>query len=265
MPSRDRHRRPLLAAALYSATLSLLLAPAARSVAEDESRFKNLQVLPKDTSPEALMNLMRFDFVGGLGVRCSHCHVGREDQSLDDYDFASDEKAAKRIARSMLRMTRQINDELLAGLEERGDPPVRVQCVTCHRGQERPRLIQDVLHRTIGREGVAAAVAEYRRLREEHYGSHTFDFGETALTRLARTLQAEGRTADAVAILELNVEQHPEFWYSHVLLGDYLAEEDQRRAIRHLERALELAPEGSRAFLEERLTALRSPQAPEEP
>jgi tetratricopeptide (TPR) repeat protein len=265
MPYRTRRRPFLLAFAVLCAALPALLAPAARSAEPDEPGFQNLQVLPKDITPRALMDIMRFEFVGGLGARCSTCHVGEEGMPLDEYDFASDAKEEKRTAREMLKMVRAINDTYLAALEERGDPPVRVQCMTCHRGQERPRLIQDVLHRAIETDGVEAAIAEYRRLREEHFGSHTYDFGETALTSLARRLHAEGRTADAVATLELNAEVHPEFWYSHVLLGEYLIEEDRPRAIGHWERALELAPENGKSFVEERLKALREPEPPGDP
>jgi hypothetical protein len=255
--------RTSLSAAAFA--FACLLPTGARGAEEQKAVFQNLQVLPPDISREALMDLMRFEFVGGLGVRCTHCHVGTEGRPLSEYDFPSDSKPAKRTARSMLRMTRQINEQFLAGLEERGDPPVRVQCVTCHRGQTRPRLIQDVLHRAIVQQGVEAAVAEYRRLRQEYLGSHTFDFGRTALTQLARTLATEGRAAEAVAILELNVEMHTDYWYSHVLLADHLAPRERDRAVRHLERALVLAPEDSKPFVAQRLEELRAPAPPAEP
>ena len=40
-------------------------------------------------------------FAAGLGVQCSYCHVAN--------DFASDDNPKKEIARTMLRMLKQIN------------------------------------------------------------------------------------------------------------------------------------------------------------
>lgn len=34
-----------------------------------------------------------------LAVECSHCHVGTDDRGLTDFDFPSDAKETKRIAR----------------------------------------------------------------------------------------------------------------------------------------------------------------------
>jgi tetratricopeptide (TPR) repeat protein len=265
MPSRDRHPNRLLATALCSATLSLLLAPAARSAAQDEPEFVNLQVLAKDIAREELMDVMRFDFVGGLGVRCNYCHVGEEETAIDEYDFASDAKAPKRKAREMLRMVRAINDTHLAALEDRAEPPIRVSCFTCHHGVTEPRKLQDILFEELREGGPDATVARYRELREEYHGRAAYDFGPTVLSHIAIVLGEEDRQAEAIPLLELNVEQHPEFWYSYVLLGDYLTEADRPRAIRHFERALELAPEGSKVFVEQRLDALRAPEAPGSP
>jgi tetratricopeptide (TPR) repeat protein len=265
MPSRDRHRSPLLAAAVCAAAVAVLLSPTARSAAEDEPEFKNLQVLPADIESNELWRLMRFELVGGLGVRCSYCHVGEEGAPLDDYDFASDAKAPKRKAREMLRMVRAINETHLAGLEDRAQPPVRVSCFTCHHGVTEPRTIQEILFGELRQGGPEAAVARYRDLREQYYGKAAYDFGPTVLTHVAIVLGDEERHAEAIPLLELNLEQHPEFWYSYFLLGDYLADGDRPRAIGHLERALELAPEGSKPFVAERLKALRAPQAPRRP
>ncbi|MDA8016948.1 MAG: c-type cytochrome [Thermoanaerobaculia bacterium] len=211
--------------------------------------FENLRVLPSDISQQDLMDIMRFDFVGGLGVRCSHCHVGEEGQSLSQYDLASDDKPAKRKAREMLRMVEAINGVHLAGLDDRAEPAVRVSCETCHRGQTQPRMIQEVIHHTVIQDGVEAGVERFRELREEYYGSHTFDFGRTALTAFARTLIAEQRRAEAIRILELNIELYPDYWYTYRMLFELVMEENPERARRELERAIGLAPEGSVAWL----------------
>jgi hypothetical protein len=44
-----------------------------------------------------------------LGVECSYCHVGTDDRSLTDFEFPSDAKETKRIAREMVRMVAAIN------------------------------------------------------------------------------------------------------------------------------------------------------------
>src|SRR3954464_15311384 len=45
---------------------------------------QNLQVLPKDWTRQQVQKLMR-TFTAGLGVKCSHCHVGTPaDRAKDD-------------------------------------------------------------------------------------------------------------------------------------------------------------------------------------
>ena len=100
---------------------------------------KNLQVLPKDTPPRAVVATMR-SFAQGLGVRCVFCHVskGSNPDDLNSFDFASDEKEDKKTARVMLRMVMSVNDQL-KGV---GDPApageLKVTCYTCHRGEKEP-------------------------------------------------------------------------------------------------------------------------------
>jgi hypothetical protein len=100
----------------------------------------NLQILARDISARALVGTMR-GFTQGLGVRCQHCHVykGDDPDDLFAFDFASDEKGAKRTARVMLRMVTTINTDLLRGV---GEPSpageAKVTCHTCHRGETRP-------------------------------------------------------------------------------------------------------------------------------
>jgi len=100
---------------------------------------KNLQVLPKDMPPKAVVQTMR-SFAQGLGVRCQHCHVfkGTNADDLNSYDFASDEKEEKKIARVMLKMVMSNNE----ALKDVGDPApageLKVTCYTCHRGEKEP-------------------------------------------------------------------------------------------------------------------------------
>jgi hypothetical protein len=96
--------------------------------------FKNLQVLPKDIGKDQLFPIMK-GFAQGLGVRCTHCHVGTEGQPLSTFDFASDAKPTKLIARKMLAMVHRINEQDL-GVKDPKD--LKVTCYTCHRGATKP-------------------------------------------------------------------------------------------------------------------------------
>lgn len=101
---------------------------------------KNLQVLPKDMEGRQLMGVMR-GFTQALGVRCVYCHVpGANEQDLNTYDFASDEKEHKKAARAMLELTEQINKTFPEHVGDELEPgEMRVTCWTCHRGDKEPQ------------------------------------------------------------------------------------------------------------------------------
>lgn len=105
--------------------------------AQIPEKFTNLQVLPKDITRQNLVPIMR-SFAMNLGVRCEHCHLG-EGNDLSKFDFASDVRPAKAVARRMLRMVDQINTTLASV----GEPPApgapKVTCYTCHRGEVKPK------------------------------------------------------------------------------------------------------------------------------
>ena len=189
------------------AAVTVLLACPVEAQWPPES-FTNLKVLPKDISREELTALMR-SFTRALGVRCTHCHVGVEGEPLSSYTFAADDKPAKRKARVMLDMVRDINSRHLPTLDKRGDPPVKVECATCHRGTAEPRMLQDVLRREYQEGGLDALNAKYRALRERYYGRFTYDFGEVPLADLAGEIWDSGKPDDAVHIHALNVEMNP--------------------------------------------------------
>ncbi len=206
--------------------------------------FTNLKVFPEDIAPRNLIGAMR-SFSQGLGVRCTHCHVGEEGQPFSEYDFASDDKPAKRKARFMLEMSMQLNDEILPGLSQvadRREPGVRVQCVTCHRGVAVPRQIEEVITQTISDAGTAAGIAKYRELREEYYGQGAYNFGEQALIR---TTEALGEDYDsALAVLALALEYFPESvqaWVGSAQAHQAKGDIDAARAA--LLEAQELAPD----------------------
>lgn len=63
-------------------------------------------------------------------------------QNLTEYDFASDKKEPKLKARLMLQMVDAINNTHLRPL---GEDHIKVQCVTCHRGVNKPWLTAETL------------------------------------------------------------------------------------------------------------------------
>ena len=91
----------------------ILVSGVATVFAQIPDEFTNLKLLPKDISKGELIGTMR-DWAVGLGVRCSHCHVGPD--NLQGTDFASDKKKSKQTARRMLKMSRAINGDLLKDL-----------------------------------------------------------------------------------------------------------------------------------------------------
>ena len=75
-----------------------ILLGAGSASAQIPEEFTNLEVLSEDISRGELVGMMR-GFAGALGVRCNFCHVGEDPSNLDNYDFASDEKESKVVAR----------------------------------------------------------------------------------------------------------------------------------------------------------------------
>lgn len=97
----------------------------------------NLQVLPKDTSPEQVVHIMR-GITGALGVDCNFCHA--PNPTGRGLDFASDAKPEKATARIMMRMTNDINDNFMAQVKDPDatEADKHVTCGTCHRGHSMP-------------------------------------------------------------------------------------------------------------------------------
>lgn len=146
-------------------------APASRAVLPDSTwqwpeHSQNLRVLPDTTSAATLRRTMQ-GFTRALGVRCSACHVG-SGPDFATWDFASDAKPHKDVARGMMRMAAELNASVVpAALGEHRHAPAThrhadgsahvheaalehaaehapehaqlfVTCWTCHRGQSHP-------------------------------------------------------------------------------------------------------------------------------
>lgn len=192
---------------VLSVAIATTVQPAAAQKWPPDS-FTNLKVLPKDISQRELVNTMA-GFTRALGVRCTYCHVGEEGQPLSTYRFPSDKKETKRKARVMLKMVRDINAKYLTQLDERLDPPVHVECATCHRGTQEPRMLQDVLIQAYHAGGLDSTLATYAALRKRYFGRFTYDFGEVPLTQAAAEVWAAGHPDDAARLYALNVEMNP--------------------------------------------------------
>lgn len=97
----------------------------------------NLQVLPKNISPEELIATMK-GFTRALGVECTFCHA--EDPKTRRPNFALDTKPDKAIARTMISMTQEINAKYLSTVNDPDATPAEktVTCGTCHRGNSMP-------------------------------------------------------------------------------------------------------------------------------
>src|ERR1051325_6827335 len=78
----------------------------------DQGVFHNLQVFPQNITHDELISAMR-GFTRGLGVRCDHGHGAHPPGSKEQFDFPSDAKPEKNVARQMLRMARAVNADYL--------------------------------------------------------------------------------------------------------------------------------------------------------
>ena len=217
---------------------------------------QNLKVLAKDISSKELSNTMK-GFALGLGARCETCHVGEPNTPLDTFDFQSDEKKMKLKARVMIKMVEEINTRHVSSLNEiEKSQHVEVRCVTCHRGLPQPKLIEDVMEEQLAQNGVDDALGEYNKLREEFYGSHSYDFSEFTLPMYAQELAAKDNAEAAIAFTKVNTEHFPESYYSHFVLAElYKSTEQNEAAIKSYRRAAELNPR-AKPFLDAKIAEI---------
>jgi tetratricopeptide (TPR) repeat protein len=192
----------------FIAALLMCVVAASAAAQGEPSHFKNLKVLPKDISETELRATMN-GFTRALGVRCIHCHVGEEGKPFKAEDFQKDDKPTKLKAREMIKMVAAINDDYLSKLDKRADPPLRVECFTCHHGVAQPRALQDVLNIAYDGGGMDSTLARYHALHDRYYGRAAYDFGEVPLTVVAAHAQSAGHADDASRLLAFNVDMNP--------------------------------------------------------
>jgi tetratricopeptide (TPR) repeat protein len=232
----------LITASVFVAALGIGTASA-----QIPDEFKNLKVLPKDISKSELIDTMR-GFADALGVRCQQCHVpGNDPHSLQGYDFASDKPKDKETARAMMKMLAAINGDYVAKAGVKN--PTRVQCVTCHRGLTDPATLVQVMEAEMDTAGVDSAVARYRTLRKDYYGTGSYDFSPGTLGELVQsTANSPDGVDKAIRLAQLNLEFNPDHAWTYSLLGQlYAAQGNTDEAVKALEKAVELDPDNPRA------------------
>jgi tetratricopeptide (TPR) repeat protein len=175
-------------------------------------------------------------------------------------DFVTDDKQPKKVARTMMLMTRDLNAKLGAELGKAAADVTQVQCVTCHRGVAIPRQLADIVVATATANGAPAAATQYRELRKQYYGAQAYDFREDSLLAAAQRLTQANRPDEALALLNLNLEFFPMGARSHQAMSQaYQRKNDRENAIKSLQRAIELDP--GNAQYKNQLTQLQMPPA----
>jgi tetratricopeptide (TPR) repeat protein len=170
-----------------------------------------------------------------LGVTCGYCHTAERGSGQPE--------PKKDIARAMMAMTRDINAKIEAATGTPSTPVTKVECITCHRGIPIPRQLSDILTQTLKNQGVEAAIAQYKDLRNRYYGSAAYDFGDATMINIAQPI-ATRRPDDALALLNAQLEFNPKSAKTLTAIAyAYTRKFDDATAITYLERALEIEPE----------------------
>jgi hypothetical protein len=108
-----------------------------------DNEYKNLKILPKKISKQEMDKVME-EFEVALGVKCDFCHV-KQKNNPDEWDYASDEKPEKNVARKMIDMSNKINKQFFEGKMIYGQPSalLEIRCVTCHHGAAHPAMLEE--------------------------------------------------------------------------------------------------------------------------
>ena len=234
---------------------SLMVAQAPGGGGQPPPPMTNLQIWPKDTSRAVVLQFMNA-FNSSLGVQCIYCHVEQNGR----FDFASDDKREKRVARQMILLRDSINVAMPAivgkppGIgptsgEGRPGAPIRVLCSMCHHGLPVPRQLADVITDAEGAGGGGAAgLAKFKELRAQYFGGQAYDFTDTALLTIAQRSLTASKPDDAMAYLQANLEYYPKSARTYQAMAQVRnAKGDKAGAIKDLERAVELDPSNAQA------------------
>lgn len=223
--SSRRHLKPVPCMKTRIIALLLTVALTHEVGAQRSGKFPpdsliNTQVIPRTTPVIDVIGTMR-NFTGALGVRCQFCHVGQEGMPLEQFDFASDEKRNKVVARQMMRMVAEVNRRLDT-IPDRGSPRVTATCATCHRGVSRPVPLYAILQEAAVTVDADSAIRAYRALRARYFGRDAYDFGESALNIAAFRTARAGKPDAGLALLKVNEEFYPRLSATSVFTGNIL-------------------------------------------
>lgn len=180
----------------------------------------NTKVIPHNTPVPEVIGMMR-NVTAALGVRCQFCYVGQEGQPLAQFDFASDKKRNKVVARQMMRMVQEVNRRLDT-LPERAAPLFVAECSMCHRGVSRPVTLFAIVQEAAVNSSADSAVRAYKALRTRYYGRDAYDFSESALNIAAFRTSRAGKPDEGLALLHYNEELFPNSSGMSVFKGNIL-------------------------------------------
>lgn len=168
----------------------LLLATAARA------EQKNVKLLTglTDSELQRTMHLMR----AAMGTHCDYCHVVKEEKG---WDWASDEKPAKRRARKMIEMVIAINRDHFGG-------QAVVTCVTCHRGSPKPVTLVELPQPT---PKFPTPIPEKPQLPEakEVVAKYAAALGDASRLKLPRVVKGERTKHDGSKPFEFTEQNDP--------------------------------------------------------
>jgi hypothetical protein len=115
----------------------IIIASATIKANPKEKEFKNLKILPKNISSKELNEIMIDEFSEGTGMTCGSCHAKENDS--EKLNYASDAKAEKQIARTMMKMTLKMNQKYFGIRHPKiGSQVLSINCATCHKGEPIP-------------------------------------------------------------------------------------------------------------------------------
>jgi hypothetical protein len=110
-----------------------------KSSGPDNPMYKNLKVLPKNTTKEQMDSVMHH-FTASLNVKCNFCHTFNQEEKK--MDWVSDANKHKLIARQMMTMTNDLNKKHFnqGGGDITLSSKLAVTCYTCHHGATDPAV-----------------------------------------------------------------------------------------------------------------------------
>lgn len=111
---------------------------------------------------------------------------------------------------------------------------------------ETKESISELLYKTINEKNVDSAISQYKELKAT--SSDKYNFKENELNNLGYKLLQDGKTKEAIAILNLNIESFPDSWNVYDSMGEAcMMSGDKQQAITNYRKSLELNPANKNA------------------